>query len=181
MESEAFQAVLAAAKLGQAWAWERIYGELSGPLLGYARARGATDPTDVVGEVFLHLARGAGTFDGGWSAFKGWAFLIASHRVVDDHRRRSRRPEALCAEVPERTWDGGVEVAEAAVAADTARALLRRLSPDQQEVLLLRVVGDLSIEEVARVTGRTSTGVKALQRRGLAALRRIVDAEVVSR
>jgi RNA polymerase sigma-70 factor (ECF subfamily) len=36
----------------------------------------------------------------------------------------------------------------------------------------LRVIGDLSVEQVARITGKPAGAVKALQRRGLATLRR---------
>ena len=50
--------------------------------------------------------------------------------------------------------------------------MLGTLSEDQREVLLLRVVGDLSIEEVAKAIGKRPGAVKALQRRGLAAIRR---------
>lgn len=182
VEADVFDSVLAAAKTGAEWAWERLYGELSGPLLGYARARGAADPADVVGDVFFGLARGVAPFEGSWAGFKGWAFLIASHRVVDDHRRRSRRREDVRDEVPDvALGDVTADAVDAALGDDNARVLLAKLSPDQREVLLLRIFGDLPIEEVARITGRSVTGVKALQRRGLGALRRILSVEAVSR
>jgi len=49
---------------------------------------------------------------------------------------------------------------------------LAHLTPDQQTVVTLRVVGDLSVEQVAVVIGKPAGAVKALQRRGIAALRR---------
>lgn len=182
VEADVLDRVVAAAKTGAEWAWERLYGELSGPLLGYAGARGAADPSDIVGEVFLDLARGIGSFEGGWAAFKGWAFLIASHRVVDDHRRRSRRHEDAHSEVPDvATGDLTGDAVDEVLGIDRARVLLTCLSPEQREVLLLRIFGDLPIDEVAWITGRSVTGVKALQRRGLGALRRILSSEAVSR
>jgi len=59
----------------------------------------------------------------------------------------------------------------------TVRRLVGRLSPDQQSVLLLRIVGDLTVEEVARVVGKRRGAVKALQRRGLVALERELSNE----
>jgi RNA polymerase sigma-70 factor (ECF subfamily) len=56
-------------------------------------------------------------------------------------------------------------------------ALLERISPDQSEVLLLRIVADLSVDETAAVVGKSYEAVKALQRRGLAALRRQLSEE----
>jgi RNA polymerase sigma-70 factor (ECF subfamily) len=50
--------------------------------------------------------------------------------------------------------------------------LLAVLSPDQREVVLLRIVADLSVEEVGRMLGKSEGAIKALQHRALAALRR---------
>jgi RNA polymerase sigma-70 factor, ECF subfamily len=46
------------------------------------------------------------------------------------------------------------------------------LSPDQRAVVLLRVVADLPVEEVARILGKREGAVKALQHRAMASLRR---------
>jgi RNA polymerase sigma-70 factor (ECF subfamily) len=51
-------------------------------------------------------------------------------------------------------------------------AALYALTEDQRDVILLRVLGDLSIAEVAQVLGRREGAVKMLQSRGLASLRR---------
>ena len=182
MDADLFPSILRDASEGSEEAWARIYAELAGPLMAYAAARGARDPGDVVGEVFLEIARRLGEFEGSWEAFRGWAFLIASRRVIDEHRRSSRRPETLQGDSPDLpTGDLTVESFERGVAAEEAVRLLQGLSEDQREVLLLRIYADLPIEEVARVTGRTVHGVKALQRRGLAALRREISRQGVSR
>jgi RNA polymerase sigma-70 factor (ECF subfamily) len=57
--------------------------------------------------------------------------------------------------------------------------LSARLSADQRTVLLLRIVADLTAEEVAQITGKTVGAVRALQRRGLDALRRLIAKEGV--
>jgi DNA-directed RNA polymerase specialized sigma24 family protein len=56
----------------------------------------------------------------------------------------------------------------------TLVAALRELSPDQREVLLLRMAGGLTAPEVAMVLGKTTGAVKALQHRGLASLARLL-------
>jgi RNA polymerase sigma-70 factor (ECF subfamily) len=58
------------------------------------------------------------------------------------------------------------------MAHDEVRVLVAVLSPDQRDVVLLRVVADLSVEEVARLLDKREGAVKALQHRALAALRR---------
>ena len=54
--------------------------------------------------------------------------------------------------------------------------MLRALSADQQSVLLLRILGDLTVEETAAVLGKRMGAVKALQRRGLAAVEKRLTA-----
>ncbi|MGH2695176.1 MAG: RNA polymerase sigma factor [Actinomycetota bacterium] len=64
----------------------------------------------------------------------------------------------------------GAALTSAAV--EGVRRALDRLSLDQRDVLLLRLFGRLTVAEVALVTGKRPGAVKALQRRGLASLRR---------
>lgn len=52
------------------------------------------------------------------------------------------------------------------------RAAIDELPPDQRSVVLLRIIGDLTIEEIARAVGKRPGAVKALQRRGLRRLER---------
>jgi RNA polymerase sigma-70 factor (ECF subfamily) len=51
---------------------------------------------------------------------------------------------------------------------------LARLNEEQREVLVLRIVADLSIEQVAGIMDKTPGAIKQLQRRGLSALRELV-------
>jgi RNA polymerase sigma-70 factor (ECF subfamily) len=53
-----------------------------------------------------------------------------------------------------------------------ARDLVEGLTLDQRDVLVLRIFGELPLEQVAEILGKRPGAVKALQRRGLDALRR---------
>ncbi len=177
-----FDAVLAAARAGADWAWEAIYHELSPAVLGYLRARGALEPEDLVGEVFLQVVRDLGRFDGGESEFRSWVFTIAHHRMLDEGRRRGRRPvDPVAPEtLPEQgTSADSQEEALAGFGDAEVRRLIGQLSDDQQSVVLLRVLGGLTVEEVARAIGKRPGAVKALQRRGLGAIRRELERQGV--
>ncbi|HVM02425.1 MAG TPA: sigma-70 family RNA polymerase sigma factor, partial [Acidimicrobiales bacterium] len=52
---------------------------------------------------------------------------------------------------------------------------LSRLTADQREVVVLRFVADLPLADVARITGRRTGAVKALQHRALEALSALLD------
>jgi RNA polymerase sigma factor (sigma-70 family) len=170
-----FGAVLRAARTGKEWAWSALYGELAPPLLGYLRARRAAQPEDLLGEVMLQIVRDLASFQGEERDFRAWAFTIAHHRLLDERRRSARRPaEPVPTEELVRLGPRGntEEDALRALSAERVARLLARLSEDQQNVILLRVLGDLTSEEVAQVIGKTVGAVKALQRRGLEAVKR---------
>jgi len=175
-EDQQFEAVLYAARAGAEWAWTRIYDELSPKVVGYLAGHGATDPEDIAGEVFLQLVRGLPAFSGDERAFRAWAFTIVHRRLVDDLRRRGRRPaDPTDPEVLERMAGFGGDV-ESEVQTRTADAAVRSaidgLPGDQRSVMLLRIIGDLTIEEIARAVGKRPGAVKALQRRALRNLER---------
>jgi len=178
-----FPAVLAAAQEGSSAAWESLLGDLAPALLGYLRVRGAVDPEGTAGEVFLHLARSISRFRGDEVGFRSWAFVIAHRRLVDERRRRARRQEVPTAPegLPERAAPDRVEEeAEARLSLDEVRRLLDGLTPDQAEVITLRFLADFTLEETARVLGKRVGAVKALQHRGLTALRREMERRGVS-
>ncbi|HIE21996.1 MAG TPA: sigma-70 family RNA polymerase sigma factor [Acidimicrobiia bacterium] len=179
---ETFEAILGAAKAGADWAWERIYKDLAGPVTGYLKARGAPDAEDVAAETFLQVARNIRNFEGSEASFRSWVFVIAHRRLLDARRAAARRGDTVPLE-PELDSVGGdteTEALERIIDPDLHRAL-EALTDDQRHVIALRVIAGLSVEETAQVVGKRTGAVKALQRRALAAMRRSLEAEGVSK
>jgi len=174
VSAERFITLLAAAREGSEAAWQELYTGLAPVLLGYLRANAAPDPEDVLSEVFLQVARDVPRFDGDERGFRSWVFTIAHHRLIDARRHSARRPVDLSPDPPEPGgWaEDAADEALARIGTDEVKRVLEALSPEQRSVLLLRVVGDLSIEDVAKAMGKRTGAVKALQRRGLAAVKR---------
>lgn len=174
-QRDRLEPVLEAARGGSEAAWGTLYRELAPSVLGYLRRSNAPEPEDILSEVFLQVARDLARFEGDERDFRAWVFTVAHHRLIDARRAAARRPADPVAEPPE---------AEAAPASDAAEEALSRigleemhraleaLTADQRAVLLLRVLGELTVEEVAAALGKRQGAVKALQRRGLAAVRR---------
>jgi RNA polymerase sigma factor (sigma-70 family) len=178
---ERFDQLLVAARAGGEWAWREIYVSLAPTVLGYLRGRGAADPEDLLGEVFLHVVRKIESFTGTEAAFRAWVLTIAHRRLVDDFRRRAARPEEGSDQLETAGPFGDVE-REAMAVVETAEVLaaIRELTPDQQDVLLLRLVADLTLEEVARVLGKRLNAVKALQHRAQASLAKAISRKAVT-
>ena len=145
------------------------YRLLSAQVLGYFRAQRVSDPEDLVGEVFLQVARDIGRFRGDDADLRRWVFSIAHNRLIDARRREQRRPQTAGQELPD------LPAADRAAPLDPALVeALDTLTPDQREIVVLRFVADLSLEQVARITGTSVGAVKALQHRGLQRLARAV-------
>jgi RNA polymerase sigma-70 factor, ECF subfamily len=141
-------------------------------LLRYLRAVVGDDlAEDVASQVWVEMVDGAGRFRGDQAAFRRWAFATARRRALDQRRRWWHRAVKLCP-------PGDLELERAAAddpvdsGQDAAVARIARLPKAQAEVVLLRVLGGLSAEEVAELTGRTPGAVRVIQHR---ALRRLGD------
>lgn len=169
----AFESVLEAARIGAPWAWSTIYGEIAGPVTGFFRSRGVADPQNAAGDVFFELSREMESFSGDEESFMTLVFAIAYRRLmIDGHHPKRNARTALADRVLDRL-QGETEV----VIDDTdpkitpnVRAALEALQPEQRDVLSLRVVAGLTLEQTAEVIGTSVETVKAAQRKGLSSV-----------
>ena len=178
-----FPGILTAAQGGGEWAVAILYRSLHPAVVSYLRARAGDDAEDLASETWIAVARGLSNFSGDEAAFRSWVFTIAHRRLIDHHRVTARRPRTRALHPAENeSYDGSLEMSAAddpagevidAVAGDEAvRQIVALLPPDQAEIVLLRVVGGLPVDEVAAITGRRPGTVRVLQHR---ALRRLAE------
>jgi RNA polymerase sigma-70 factor (ECF subfamily) len=148
---------------------DALYQELQPALLGHLRVAHAGQAEDIAGEVWTEVAASFPRFVGGNDAFRAWVFTLARRRLIDTYRRSGRRPtdrlvEDLCMAADDRPEDEIV----ARLSLEATITRLRHLLPaDQAEVLLLRVVSGLSVDEVATLTAKTPANVRVLHHRAL--------------
>lgn len=158
---------------GESAGLRRVYESLAPPIAGYLRSRGSDDPEGLTQDVFLALLPRLGALQGGASGLRTLAFSIAHARLVDETRRRARRPApvSLTAQDDPRTAASAEDDALKRVQGAALIGMLGELGEEQRTVVALRVIGQLSLEETAEVTGKSIGAVKQLQRRGLLSLR----------
>ena len=140
-------------------------------------ARGAIAELLEVGAeaLLLALAEGLVRFEGDEEGFRSWLFTITYRQVGQLRRRMGRRrtdPFPID-EVGDRVPPGDAESdAMAAISTQQALDLIATLPPAQAEVLLLRVVADLAVDDVAKIVNKRPTAVRALQHRAIVGLAR---------
>ncbi len=180
---EQFDEVLAAAQAGAEWALTALYQDLHRRVLGYLLSQDPAAGEDLASDVWLDVASGLTGFAGNESALRAWVFTIARRRLLDHRRRVSRRktsPQSL-EELAFRGPTGNVEdEALAGLGTTAALATIAALPHDQAEVVLLRVLGGLSANEVGAILGKRAGAVRALQYRALKQLARTVSREAVT-
>jgi RNA polymerase sigma factor (sigma-70 family) len=176
-------ALVSAAQAGDSAGLRAVYDGYAPIVFGYFTAKGVADPEAVTSDVFLTVFQRLDELTGGATGLRRFILSVAHARMVDDARRKQRQPTMLeyQAGTDARTSESAEGEALREIGTDTVVALLGRLPPAQREVLLLRVVADLSIEQVGEIIGRSPGAVKQLHRRGLATLRAILDLDDVTR
>lgn len=161
--------LVARARAGDEKAWEEIVREVGPTIAGYARARGAPDPEDVMQDVFVAAARRIDRFVGDETAFRSWLFAIAYRQIADRHR--AKRPQG---ELPAGLADPSPTPEDRAVTAASvteALAALDVLNEIERDVVLLRVIGELDTAAVAEAVGKRPGNVRVIQTRALAKVR----------
>ncbi len=172
-----FAAVLEAAKRGDNEAVGSLYETYHPLLIRYLRWEQPDVAEDLEGDVWLAVAQSLKRFKGDERHFKAWLFTIARHRVVDHRRRMARsrivfvEPEVLYGYAGGAGGAGTGDPADELVANMTAQEAVAQLTAglahDQAEVIVLRVLGGLSVSEVARIIGKRPGTVRVLTHRAL--------------
>ena len=144
----------------------------------YRRVSDSALAEDLTSELFVRVLRSIRDSRAWRGSFLPWLYRIAHNLVVDSYRRQPAVPPASLDEAPIISGeDDPLEAVQDAQARERLQAAIRRLTPEQQEVLALRFGEGLTAREVAEVIRKNTGAVEALQRRALATLQRILAGE----
>lgn len=171
----------AGARAGDPDAWEALYRRLYPKLRAYLLRRvGPAQVEDTVSETMARAVRGIGRYRPGPSGVDGWVFGIARRVAADHHRKvgRQRRQDSYAAGQTGAVTEAEVGEPLAIVEDhDELRRAFALLGEPDQELLDLRVVAGLSVEQVSAVLGKSPGAVRTAQSRALDRLRRLMEVE----
>jgi RNA polymerase sigma-70 factor (ECF subfamily) len=137
------------------------------------RVRDELVAEDLTAQVFLRAIEGLPTYEDAGKPFLAWLYRIAYARIVDHWRKQERRREVPLDDMLPAPNPPPGTLLEAEADWSLAVDLLAELTDDQQDVLILRFIGELSLSEVAEVLGKSVGATKAVQHRALASLARL--------
>jgi RNA polymerase sigma-70 factor (ECF subfamily) len=143
----------------------------------WARVRDENTAEDLTALVFLKALEALPNYKPTGKPFLAWLYSIAYARIVDHWRKQERRVEVPLEEtLPAREPRPG-ELLEVQDDWATAVDLLAQLTDDQQDVIILRFIGQMSLAEVAEAVGKTVGATKQVQYRALASLARLMEGQ----
>ncbi len=118
------------------------------------RTAGREDADDMTQQVFVRAYGSLGQYRPQKGSFASWLFSIARNLAIDYYRRQQRSPHMTT--IPDGTASTDDVESQAIRGADVSRlmAFISELPADKQELLALRFAADLTIVDIARVTGK---------------------------
>ncbi|HRE27912.1 MAG TPA: sigma-70 family RNA polymerase sigma factor [Anaerolineales bacterium] len=140
----------------------------------YYRTGSRDDAEDLTAQVFQRAVQRLNTYTDRGLPFVAWLYRIAHNTVAnwyrDEGRRRALPLEAVPARVHGRA-EGPEQLAERSSEQARVLAVLRRLTPERQQLLILKFTDQLSNAEIGQVLHRSESAIKSLYHRTLEELR----------
>ena len=153
--------------------YERHFDGVYGYLLTALRDRHEAE--DGAQEVFVRALRGLPSFEFRGSPFEAWLFRIARNHTLNVKRRAAPVSPADPARLD--LWRDRHDLSDDRGGPDTdLLRFIERLPPSQRQVLVLRYMVGLDWADIAGVLERSSGAVRQLEQRGLAYLRKRLEA-----
>ena len=175
------QDLIKRAQAGEAEAFERLYETHYKPVYTYIYYRVGQRPLaeDLTSDVFERMVTKIDSWQPAGKPFIAWLYTIAGN-IVRNHIKRENYIEWN--PLDERDSDNGeslmAQIGKKIQIEQLAKAMVQ-LTEDQRQVILLRFIKGKPIAAVAEMLGKTETGIKALQRRAINALGKVMAEEGV--
>lgn len=163
------------AKKGDQGAIVLLFRTFNPQLLRYLKHHTPNDFEDVASETWLSIAKGIQSFTGDARDFRAWMFGVARNKLTDYYRTQGKARQALekvrshLSTIPQPNFgDSASTPALSNISSEAAiEILIGKLPAHHAEVLLLRIVADLSVEEVAKIVGKSPEAVRVIQHRAV--------------
>jgi RNA polymerase sigma-70 factor (TIGR02952 family) len=164
--------LVARAKAGDADAFGQLYEAYLDKIYRYIYFR-VTDEQiaeDLISQVFTKAWENLSRYQPSGRPFIAWLYTIAHNTVIDHYRTRKdtvpiENTLSLASDAP-----SPHEQVELHFETDNLRTALQTLTPEQQQVVVLKFISGMSTDEIAGQLRKSAGAIRALQMRALQAL-----------
>jgi len=134
------------------------------------------DAEDLTHQVFLQAWQGIKSYRLKGFPFSSWLYRIASNKVVDYYRTKKTYIEleyvseenlAESDPLPQKKIDTDLDLA-------LIKKALKKLEPEQQNILIMIFVNDLANQEIAQAIGKSLGAIRVIQHRALKKLKNLL-------
>lgn len=166
---------------GHAEAFATLYETYLTPIYRYHYYRTFHKETaeDLASQTFMRALEHLRTYDERKGTFSAWLYRIARNLLID--HVRAHRPTVDAEETLETMWDGKnlAHSVEQNETLERVKAHISHLSPEQREIILLRLWDERSYQEIAEITQKSEAACKMTVSRALQTLRTQIPLAIV--
>lgn len=143
------------------------------------KTRNRAAAEDVTSDIFLTVVSKLNQFNANKGSFRTWIYTIARRSVIDHYRKQKETRQLSDA------WDipDGADIPHAvdtALFTDQIDDLLRTLSSDQRDIIIMRLWEDMSYDEIAAVLDKSSASCRMAYSRGVQSLQAVLPAVLIA-
>jgi RNA polymerase sigma-70 factor (ECF subfamily) len=170
--------LIKSAILGEAEAFGLLYDRYQPQIYRfiYLKVSHREEAEDLTHQVFLKSWENIADYESSGFPFSSWLYRIARNQTIDYYRTKKSHL-SLESEEELKMEDGGeslIKLSDDSISLEKIRKAIGFLSDDQQNVIILRFIEDLSPKEAAEIMNRTEGAVKLLQHRAINKLKEIL-------
>jgi RNA polymerase sigma-70 factor, ECF subfamily len=164
------------AKYGDSAAFSHLYDFYLTPIFRFIffRVRSKEDAEDLTQHVFLKAWSALPNYEQEGKSFSAWLYRIARNTTIDYWRKKKSvlvEPDSDLFTTKEDTADNPAQAAQRKEESKKIRDSLHLLNEDQQTILTLKFIEELSNTEISEITGKSEGAIRQVQSRGLKVLR----------
>ncbi len=131
---------------------------------------------DLTSQVFLKAYENLKSYRFKGYSFSAWLYKIAHNLAIDNFRSLKRRvTEVEMDTIAEAEANANAQsLEETVIDRMTIERALTKLTEKQRQVIILKYIEQMRNDKIANILGKTTSAVKALERRALADLKNII-------
>ncbi len=144
----------------------------------YLKVGHREEAEDITHQVFLNAWQKIESYKFKELPFGAWVYRIARNRIIDHYRTKKNNLSLDGNELLRDSLKSDTKIDQEidfSLNVEKIKTAIKSLKPEQQDVIVLRFIEELSIKEVSSIVKKSQIAVKLIQHRAVKDLKRIME------